>query len=153
MDHRILLADDRRLNRLASLGILEKLGYEVVVVGDGKEAVDAEATGDFDAIVMDCQMPRMDGFQATAEIRRRQVTAGCARTPIIGLSARAMEGDREAAIAKGMDAYLTKPVSVGELRTVLELCLLDGDSPHRRNTLASTVEEDRQARSGSRSTR
>lgn len=125
MDHRILLADDHRLNRLASLGLLEKLGYDVVVVGDGKEAVDAEVMGGFDAIVMDCQMPRMDGFQATVEIRRREVTARRARTPIIGLSARAMEGDREAAIAKGMDAYLTKPVRVRELRAVLEACLTD----------------------------
>lgn len=133
MDHRILLAEDHRLNRLATLGILERLGYHLADVGDGNEAVDAEATGDFDAIVMDCQMPRMDGFQATAEIRRRQVTARCARTPIIGLSARAMEGDREAAIAKGMDAYLTKPVNLGELRAVLKLCLTSGIPPCRRD--------------------
>ncbi len=120
MTQRILLVDDNRLSRLAAQGILEKLGYEVVGVGDGREAVDAEATGSFDAVIMDCQMPTMDGFQATAEIRRRQVGSGSARTPIIGLSARAMEGDSDVAIAKGMDGYLTKPLSVPELRAALD---------------------------------
>ncbi len=110
MNKRILLADDNRLSRLATHGILEKLGYEVVGVGDGRQAVDVEASGDFDAIIMDCQMPGMDGFQATAAIRRRQADRESAVTPIIGLSARDMEGDREVALAKGMDAYITKPI-------------------------------------------
>jgi CheY-like chemotaxis protein len=121
MAHRILLAEDDRLSRLSTHRVLEKLGYEVEGVADGREAVDAEATGEFDAVIMDCQMPRMDGFQATAEIRRRQVAADCARIPIIGLSARAMEGDGEAAIAKGMDVYLTKPYTVSSLQAALEL--------------------------------
>ncbi len=98
----------------------------MVCVTDGREAVDAEATGEFDAVVMDCQMPRMDGFQATVEIRRRQVESHRARTPIIGLSARAMEGDGDAAIAKGMDVYLTKPLSVRELRAALEQWVTNG---------------------------
>jgi len=119
MAHRILLAEDDRLSRLSTQRILEKLGYEVEGVSDGREAVDAEATGEFDAVVMDCQMPRMDGFQATVAIRRRQVAAHCARIPIIGLSARAMDGDREAAIAKGMDIYLTKPYKVSTLQAAL----------------------------------
>lgn len=126
MDHRILLAEDDRLSRLATHSILERLGYHVVGVGDGCEAVSAEATSEFDAVVMDCQMPKMDGFQATAEIRRRQGAADCARTPIIGLSARALEGDSDAAIAKGMDAYLTKPLNVRELRAALEQWLPQG---------------------------
>ena len=120
MDKRILLADDNRLSRLATHSILEKLGYQVVGVGDGRQAVDAEASGDFDAVIMDCQMPGMDGFKATAAIRRRHADDRRARTPVIGLSARAMEGDSEAALAKGMDAYLTKPVNVHELRASLE---------------------------------
>ncbi len=120
MNKRILLADDNRLSRLATHGILEKLGYQVVIVGDGRQAVDAEASGDFDAIIMDCQMPGMDGFQATSEIRRRQADGHYPRTPIIGLSARAMEGDSEAAIAKGMDAYVTKPFKVKELQAALQ---------------------------------
>ena len=121
MAYRILLAEDDRLSRLSTHLVLEKLGYEVEGVGDGREAVDAEATGQFDAVIMDCQMPRMDGFQATAAIRRRQVAADCARIPIIGLSARAMEGDSEVAIAKGMDVYLTKPYMVSSLQAALEL--------------------------------
>lgn len=120
MAHRILLSEDNRLSRLSTQSILEKLGYEVEGVGDGREAVDAEAAGEFDAVIMDCQMPRMDGFQATAAIRRRQVAAHRARIPIIGLSARAMDGDRDAAIAKGMDDYLTKPYYVSTLQAALE---------------------------------
>lgn len=120
MGHRILLVEDNGLSRLATHSILEKLGYQVLGVRDGCEAVTAEALGDFQAVVMDCQMPRMDGFQATAEIRRREAAEQSARTPIIGLSGRAMEGDHDAAIAKGMDAYLMKPVMVGELRAALE---------------------------------
>lgn len=120
MGHRILLAEDNRLCRLATLAILEKLGYDTVAVGDGREAVDAEASGDFQVVVMDCQMPTMDGFQATAEIRRREAVEQSTRTPIISLSARAMEGDHDTAIAKGMDAYLTKPLMVRHLRATLE---------------------------------
>lgn len=119
MSYRILLVDDDRLSRLVTLGLLEKLGYEVVVLDDGRGAADAEATGNFDAVIMDCQMPGMDGFQATTEIRRRQVDELRGRTPVIGLSARAMEGDEDVAIAKGMDAYLTKPVRLNDLEAVL----------------------------------
>lgn len=126
MNHRILLAEDNRLSRLATTGILERLGYEVVGVGDGRQAVDVEATGDFDAIVMDCQMPGMDGFRATAEIRRRQADGHRPRTPIIGLSGRSLEGDSDAAIAKGMDAYVTKPFKVRDLQAALEQLVTSG---------------------------
>lgn len=119
MAHRVLVAEDHRLSRIATQSILERLGYVVVGVGDGREAVEAEAAGDFDAVVMDCQMPRMDGFQATQEIRRRQQESGQMRIPIIGLSARTMDGDGPAALAKGMDVYLTKPLLVAELRMAL----------------------------------
>lgn len=118
--YRVLVVEDDRLTRLATETILERLGYEVAGVGDGAEAVEAAADGHFDAIVMDCQMPHLDGFEATAEIRRRQAAQHDVRTPIIGLSGRAMTGDRETALARGMDAYLTKPVKVADLRTTLE---------------------------------
>jgi CheY-like chemotaxis protein len=120
MGRRILLAEDERLSRLSTQRVLETLGYEVVGVADGEEAVDVEASGAFDAVIMDCQMPRMDGFQATAAIRRRESETGTARTPIIGLSGRAMQGDSDAALAKGMDGYLTKPFTVPELKHALE---------------------------------
>jgi CheY-like chemotaxis protein len=120
MARRILLAEDERLSRLSTQRVLETLGYEVVGVADGKEALEAQANGKFDAVIMDCQMPRMDGFQATVAIRQREADSGAARMPIIGLSGRAMQGDSEAALAKGMDGYLTKPFTVPELKHVLE---------------------------------
>ena len=121
MVRRILVADDDRLSRLLTQGLFEKLGFEVVVVGDGRAAVEATRTEDFDAIIMDCQMPNLDGFQATAAIRRQQAESDHPSTPIIGLSARAMEGDADVALSKGMDAYMTKPVSVRKVNAALAL--------------------------------
>ena len=120
MAPRILLADDHKMNRLATQALLESLGYQVLAVGDGIEAVDAYARDHFDLILMDCQMPGMDGYEATEQIRRYQVESTCTRTPIIGLSGRSLSSDRDAAIAKGMDAYLTKPPSIKLLASVLE---------------------------------
>lgn len=119
MARRILVVDDDRLSRLLTQSLLEDLGFEVVVVQDGLAAVQAEAAGDYDAIIMDCQMPNMDGFQATEAIRRHEQSLG-AHTPIIGLSVRAMEGDQDVAIAKGMDVYITKPVSLRKVRSALQ---------------------------------
>jgi CheY-like chemotaxis protein len=120
MTRRILLVDDDRMNRLVAERMLERLGWEVTLVGDGAAAVAAAAAGDFDAIIMDCQMPTMDGFQATEAIRQREARHHSARTRIIGLSARTMVGDSEAAIAHGMDAYLTKPVNERKLKAALD---------------------------------
>ena len=123
MAFQILVVDDERVSRLVTQTILEKLGYEVVVLDDGRGAADADALTCFDAIIMDCQMPHVDGFVATAEIRRRQAETGGAHTPIIGLSSRSLPGDHEAAIAKGMDAYITKPVTLPKVRAALEQVL------------------------------
>lgn len=123
MAHRILVVDDDRMSRLVTQSLLEKLGYEVDVLNDGRGVVEAEATGAFDVIIMDCQMPHVDGFQATAAVRREQAGRRRPRTPIIGLSARSMEGDDELAIAKGMDAYITKPVTAHKLRAAFEQVL------------------------------
>jgi CheY-like chemotaxis protein len=131
MARRILVVDDARMSRFLTQTVLERLGFEVVVVDDGRGAVEAHAAGDFDAIVMDCQMPHMDGFQATAAIRRQEADSRSAVTPIIGLSARDMDGDREVAIAKGMDAYLTKPVSAKKLQDAFETLGLDVDDDGR----------------------
>ncbi|MCW3035746.1 MAG: multi-sensor hybrid histidine kinase [Actinobacteria bacterium] len=119
MPIRILLADDHKMNRHATQALLESMGYEVIGVGGGAEAVDAYTRGQFDLILMDCQMPGVDGFEATAQIRRYQDESTCVRTPIIGLSGRSLSGDRDAAIAKGMDAYVTKPPSIKVLASVL----------------------------------
>jgi CheY-like chemotaxis protein len=120
MAPRVLLADDHKMNRLATQALLESMGYTVLAVPDGETAVEAYASGDFDLILMDCQMPGIDGYEATAQIRRHQAKSARARTPIIGLSGRSLSGDRDAAIAKGMDAYVTKPPSVKLLASLLQ---------------------------------
>jgi len=131
MARKILIVDDEKLGRLVTQTMLEKLGFQVVIADDGRGAVDAEAAGGFAAIFMDCQMPNMDGFQATAAIRRRQAGTKGAPTPIIGLSARDMEGDKELALAKGMDDYITKPVTVRKVQAALEQVGLGGGGADR----------------------
>ena len=118
--NRILLAEDNRLNQLVAVGTLKRLDCEVEIVDCGAKAVEACLGGEFDAVLMDIMMPDMDGYQATAEIRKGQEAAGRARTPIIGLSARAMDGDRETALFAGLDDYLTKPLREDLLRAALD---------------------------------
>ena len=116
-DHRrrtkILVVDDNEINRELVLEILGKLGFSSDVAQDGRSAVEAFDSHSYDLILMDCQMPRMDGFEATAEIRRRE--AGRARVPIIALTAHAMKGDRERCLRAGMDDYLSKPIDASQL--------------------------------------
>lgn len=117
--HRILIAEDNKINQVVAAGTLKKLGYAVEIVDSGGDAVGACLRTPFDAVLMDVMMPEMDGYQATARIREDEAIMGGAHIPIIGLSARAMEGDREIALAAGMDDYLTKPLRAAELEDVL----------------------------------
>lgn len=117
---RILLIDDERVSRFTTQSVLEKLGFDVETLDDGRSAVEAEATGEYVAVIMDCQMPFVDGFEATAAIRRHQSQSHGRRTPIIGLSARSMAGDEDMALSKGMDVYLTKPVRARRLQAALD---------------------------------
>src|SRR5262249_32668759 len=103
---RLLLAEDNAVNQRLGVRLLEKQGHTVVVVANGVEALAAWHMGDFDAVLMDVQMPEMDGFEATAAIRAQEV--GRRRTPNIALTAHAMKGDRERCLAAGMDEYVTK---------------------------------------------
>ena len=113
---RVLVADDNAINQLVIRRLLERMDCRVVIAGDGREAVERWAAGNFDLVLMDCEMPEMDGFDATREIRRRETAV---RTPVIAVTARAMSGDRERCVAAGMDDYLAKPIRIDDLTAVL----------------------------------
>ena len=114
---RILVADDNLVNQRLISRVLEKCGHRVTLAGTGSEAVEAAREGGFDAILMDVEMPEMDGFAATARIRSTE--AGARRVPIIAMTAHAMSGDRERCLQAGMDDYLSKPIVTRELEAVL----------------------------------
>jgi len=115
---RVLLVEDNPVNQMLAERMLEKLGYAVSVAANGRIALEKVAQERFDAILMDVQMPEMNGFEATAAIREREAGTG-RRMPIIALTANAMQGDREECLAAGMDRYLTKPIDMKALRATL----------------------------------
>jgi len=114
----ILLVEDNKMNQLVGSKVLAKLGHQYRIANNGLEAVSAIKEGCYAAVLMDCQMPEMDGYEATAEIRRIEGTGR--HTPIIAMTAAAMEGDREACLDAGMDDYITKPVREAAVASVLE---------------------------------
>jgi CheY-like chemotaxis protein/HPt (histidine-containing phosphotransfer) domain-containing protein len=134
---RILIVEDNIVNQKLAVRMMEKLGYQPDVVENGQEALTALAKGDYAAILMDCQMPIMDGFETTRCIRKREAAVAshdspsgspnCSDTspqstphiPIIAVTANAMQGDRERCLATGMDDYLAKPIKLAELRNAL----------------------------------
>ena len=119
----ILLAEDNAVNQRVASRILEKRGHSIVIAHDGREAVEAFNSQPFDIILMDVQMPEVDGFEATAAIRAREqsaATPGTRPIPIIAMTAHAMKGDRERCLAAGMNGYVTKPVQASELLSAIE---------------------------------
>jgi two-component system sensor histidine kinase/response regulator len=115
----ILLAEDNLINRELAMRILTKRGHEVSVVPNGRMALEALDNRTFDVVLMDVQMPEMDGLEATVTIRRKEKSTG-AHIPIIAMTAHAMKGDRERCLAAGMDAYISKPVHADELLQITE---------------------------------
>jgi CheY-like chemotaxis protein len=114
---RILLAEDDKVNSLIALAFLRQAGHEVDVARDGQEAVEACRRSAYDLVLMDCQMPNLDGFEATREIRRREGEAR--RLPVVALTASSLAGDREKCLAAGMDDHLGKPIDPEELAATL----------------------------------
>ena len=115
----ILLAEDNLVNQRLAVGLLEKMGHQVTVAKNGREVLELLDRSNFDLVLMDVQMPELDGFAATRELRKRE--QGRQRpTPVIAITAHAMKGDREACLEAGMDGYIAKPINRAELQRVLE---------------------------------
>ncbi len=126
---KVLLAEDNPVNQKLSVKLLEKSGHIVEVADTGKQAIDKWAQGSFDVILMDLQMPEMDGLAATIEIRERERKFG-AHTPIIAMTAHAMKGDKQRCLDAGMDAYIAKPIKPDELIAQLEATVLGDSTAH-----------------------
>jgi two-component system, sensor histidine kinase and response regulator len=121
---RVLLVEDHAVNQMVAQAILERRGFEVVLAGNGREGVEAFRRERFDLVLMDIQMPEMDGFEALEAIRALEQRTG-RRTPVVALTAHAMKEDRERCLAAGMDDYLSKPIDAGKLADIIR-GVLDG---------------------------
>ncbi len=119
-DCKVLLAEDNITNQIVAEGMLELFGCKVDLVINGRQAVDAVEKNQYDLVLMDCQMPELDGYKATGEIRKFEQLDGVSRTPIIALTAHAMSGDRERCLDAGMDDYISKPLHQNHLQSILD---------------------------------
>jgi TMAO reductase system sensor TorS len=137
----ILLVEDNPVNREVAVGMLENLGYRTESAGNGMLALEAVSEATYAAVLMDCQMPVMDGLTATAEIRRREAKTGETRLVIVALTANAMEGNRDRCLAAGMDDFLTKPFTQLELSTMLRKWLPAGQGPVRQEAASSPPDD------------
>lgn len=117
---RVLLVEDNLVNQQVALFSLRRLGTEVTVAANGRLALEALASAQFDLVLMDCQMPEMDGFEATRRIRQMNLRRGEGRLPVIAMTANALDGDRERCLQAGMDDYLSKPFKQEQLREIID---------------------------------
>jgi len=132
---RVLLVEDNAVNQTLAVRLLEKRGYSVIVAGNGLEAVEAFENNSIDVVLMDIQMPEMDGFEATAAIRAKEKLTG-GHVPIIAMTAHALKSDQERCIGAGMDGYVSKPIRTSELFSTIESTLQKGN-PALANDSAS----------------
>ena len=116
---RILLAEDNPVNQKVALAMLKKLGCQTDVVANGLEAVRALENASYDLVLMDCQMPEMDGFEATRAVRQKESAASSPSIPLIAMTASAMQADREKCLLAGMSDFIAKPVQSEELAEML----------------------------------
>jgi len=150
---RVLLAEDNITNQIVAEGMLELYGCKVDLAVNGREASQAVRDQRYDLILMDCQMPELDGYSATNEIREFEKQTGVSRTPIVALTAHAMDGDRERCLVAGMDDYLSKPLRQAHFQAILEKWLLDSSDTEvlveapvaRKETTASALRFDKNA--------
>jgi CheY-like chemotaxis protein len=134
---RILLVEDNRVNQQVASALLSKRGHSVVIAGDGLEAIAAVGRESFDLVLMDVQLPGMDGFQTTKRIRENEANS-THPLPIIALTAHAMKGDQEKCLAAGMDGYISKPININDLTREMER-LIGGTEAILETTLAMPV--------------
>lgn len=140
---KILLAEDDVINQKVVTGILERLGYNVDIVSNGKDVVKALEQTSYDLVLMDCQMPEMDGYEATREIRDRNSKVIKHKVPVIALTGNAMEGDMIQFINAGMNDYLLKPVKPKDLYDTIEKWLLKKENPRiKKNTAQLSCNEE-----------
>jgi signal transduction histidine kinase/DNA-binding response OmpR family regulator/HPt (histidine-containing phosphotransfer) domain-containing protein len=144
---RVLVVEDNPVNQAVVKKMLEKAGLMPVTSNDGMEAIEAMREEQFDVVLMDCQMPRMDGYEATEAIRDREQKQGLMRTPVIAMTANAMAGDRERCLAVGMDDYLSKPVKPAQLENMLRqwLPMEEMISPGEDVSLSQAVQKPEEA--------
>jgi len=135
---RVLLAEDNAVNQTLAVRLLEKRGYTVVVAGDGRAAVEAFEKNQFDVVLMDIQMPGMDGFEATAAIRAKEKLTG-GHIPIIAMTAHALKGDQDRCLSASMDGYVSKPIRTSELFSTIETVLANA-GPAPANDVASVTD-------------
>ncbi len=138
---KVLLVDDNIINQHVGMEMLSKLGLQCEKASNGLEALEARKTGDFDVILMDCQMPVMDGFEATRQIRFFENESSKPKVNIIALTANAMAGDREKCLDAGMNDYLSKPYTIQELSDVLSTALPSISSSKDKRTVKTMVEQ------------
>ncbi len=136
VEGKILLVEDNLLNQEVTLGMLSVLGCDADVAGNGKEGLDAIAAKRYDLVLMDCQMPVMDGYAAARALRAREKKTGGGRLPVVALTANALAGDSDACLAAGMDGYLSKPFTIQKLGNTLSKWL----SPEREKKSGSAAE-------------